>query len=165
FYVSPNNPLTSRTFDYEKAQWVSSSNDNNLNQYLYKVRKYLVDVLDLWEMENKKPPFFFERSLHPQVYMKPEFRPMYNRSIEGWARTGMSNTPRHSKVPISDEMNNVPYSSIMSISNFQLFDFHHLAFLLGHELMHSFGVDHDEENVHCKGTLGAMRQNGYWDWK
>ncbi|KAJ1497869.1 hypothetical protein HMI54_013228 [Coelomomyces lativittatus] len=68
-------------------------------------------------MENKKPPFFFETSLHPQVYMKPEFRPMYNKTIEG------------------------------------------------HELMHTFGVDHDEKNVHCKGTSGAMRKQSDRDWK
>ncbi|KAJ1497522.1 hypothetical protein HMI56_005576 [Coelomomyces lativittatus] len=161
FYVSSTHPLTSITLDYEKTFLGSHLNEANLNQSLKVVDMHLGNVLDLWEKENKKPPFFFKTSVHPQVYLKPESRQIYERGIEGIARNGFALNKRQSE----GVERHAPYSSVVSISNFQLFDFYHLAFHLGHELMHNFGVVHDEENVICQTTPGAMTDKGKWEWK
>ncbi|KAJ1497486.1 hypothetical protein HMI54_013603 [Coelomomyces lativittatus] len=157
YYVSSNSELTTTNLEYT-GTYLNPKTENELSQMKQKVNDFALAMLTLWGEHNRNPPFLFENIIHPRVYLK------HIRHSKAVRKHGMSFF--WPSLEDNSEVNKALKGTtgvIVLITDLQVLDYYTHVIFLSHELIHLFGVDHDEA-VGCGNHSGAMHEYTEMNW-
>ncbi|KAJ1510711.1 hypothetical protein HMI54_001381 [Coelomomyces lativittatus] len=155
YYVSPKSKLMTTTYNYTEADLVIEKNPTlKVGIAMFeKSKDFSLAILKLWKSEYKNFPSSLQNKLHPKIFIKPIFYPSPKWVIS--SNSGYSTEPLvTSSSPVNQLMDFT--SAVLLMYQDRVIDDYLNVMRLGHEIVHLFGVKHDEEYSKCVNNRGMM---------
>ncbi|KAJ1506771.1 hypothetical protein HMI55_001040 [Coelomomyces lativittatus] len=154
YYVSSTNILTTTNLNYAEVYFNPTKDEKITNVAFKKSFNFADKIFKLWASQNRHPPFLFENIVHPRVYMKHTFHSSLQLTING-----MADIPTSSMKLIHEN------SAIVLVPHIRVLDYYWNVINIAHEVMHVFGLHHDENDLSCNSSAGLMSKISYSQWR